>query len=326
MARVLSGVKPTGRPHIGNYLGAMKQFVEMQDQNECFIFVANYHALTTLHDSKLMEKQTIGVVLDYLAIGLDPKKVNLFLQSDVPEVTELAWILGCVTPMGLLERAHAYKDAKDKNRQINWGVFSYPVLMAADILIYQSDLVPVGRDQKQHVEMARDIAEYFNSAFGKTFKIPKEQIKKEVETITGLDGRKMSKSYDNYIGIFDEPDVIRQKVSGMVTDVKRIKRDDPGHPDECNAFQLIKLFEEISAKQIADECRKATLGCVDCKKQLAENIVSYLEPMRQKRAELENKTGYVMDVLQDGAKKAQDIARKTLADARQKVGFFVAEK
>ncbi len=320
--RVLSGIKPSGRPHLGNYLGAMKYHIEMQEKyDELFFFIANYHALTTLKDPKLLEEYTKGVVLDYLALGLDPKKCIIFKQSDVPEVTELAWIFSCITPIPWLERAHAYKDALAKGKKnVNHGLFAYPVLMAADILIYQSNLVPVGKDQIQHVEIAREIARAFNKTYGKIFIEPKEEINKETQTVIGTDGRKMSKSYNNIIGIFEEPKEMEKKIMSMITDPKRIKITDPGHPDQCNVFQLHKIFTPNQIEDIRDQCENAKRGCVDCKKILADSIIKHFEPARKKRKELEKKEGLVDEVLIEGGKKARLVAQKTMDDVRKKVG------
>ncbi len=321
--RVVSGIKPSGRPHLGNYLGAMRHHIEMQDQyNDLFFFVANYHALTTLKDPQELVQNSRDIVLDYLALGLDPKKATIFKQSDVPEVAELSWIFSCLTPMGLLERAHAYKDAKAKNKKnVNHGLFAYPVLMAADILIYQGNLVPVGKDQIQHVEIAREISRTFNRVYGKTFVEPKEVVHKDTQVILGTDCRKMSKSYNNTIEIFSAPKETEKKVMSMITDVKRIKMTDPGHPDECNVFHLHQIFTPNKIKEIEKNCKSAKLGCVECKKILAESIIKYFEPFRKKREKLAKKKGLVEKMLAEGAKKAKAIARKTMEEVRKKTGI-----
>ncbi len=321
--RVVSGIQSSGRPHIGNYLGAMRRHIEMQKQYpELFFFVANYHALTSVKNPEELAQNTKDIVLDYLALGLDPKKATIFKQSDVPEVTELAWIFSCLTPMALLERAHAYKDALAKGKKnVNHGLFAYPVLMAADILMYQGNLVPVGKDQVQHVEIAREIARLFNKIYGKTFVEPKEVTSKETQVILGTDRRKMSKSYHNVIEIFADPEVIEKQVMSMITDVKRIKVTDPGHPEECNVFHLHQIFTPNKVTEIEKNCKSAKLGCVDCKKMLAASIIKYFEPYRKKREELAKEKGLVEKVLAEGAKKARVIAKKTMEEVRKKTGI-----
>jgi tryptophanyl-tRNA synthetase len=320
--RVVSGIKPSGKPHLGNYLGAMRYHIEMQKQYpELFFFVANYHALTTLKNPKELEQNTKDIVLDYLALGLDPKKAVIFKQSDVPEVTELSWIFSCLTPLGLLERAHAYKDALARGKKnVNHGLFAYPVLMAADILIYQGNFIPVGKDQVQHVEIAREIARAFNRTYGKTFVEPKEVVHKETQVILGTDRRKMSKSYNNTIEIFAAPQKIEKKVMSMITDVKRIKMTDPGHPDECNVFHLHQIFTPNKVKEIEKNCKSAKLGCVECKKMLAKSIIEYFEPYRKKREQLAKQKGLVEKVLKAGANKARAAACETMKEVRKKVG------
>ena len=244
---LLSGVKPTGKAHIGNYFGALRQFVDLQDTYQSHIFVANYHALTTVRDAEKLRNYTLDIVLDYLAIGLDPQKTTIFLQSDVPEVTELAWIFNCITTMPYLSRAHAFKDAEAKSKEVNVGTFDYPLLMAADILIQDADVVPTGADQKQHIEIARDTAEKFNNMFGNTFKVPEPLILEKVKTVPGTDGRKMSKSYGNTIPLFGTDEEIKKTVMSIVTDSKTPA--EPKDPETCNIFALHKLF---SGDQIAD--------------------------------------------------------------------------
>ncbi|HNH45621.1 MAG TPA: tryptophan--tRNA ligase, partial [Myxococcota bacterium] len=238
--RALTGIKPTDAPHIGNLLGMIEPALRLAEQHESYYFIADYHALTTLHDAKRMRQHTREVAASWLALGLDPKKSCLFVQSDVPEVQELTWMLACVTGVGLLERAHAYKAAQDRNKEVNVGVFTYPVLMAADILIYDSNLVPVGKDQKQHVEMARDMAISFNARFGQTLVVPEPLIREEVATIPGLDGQKMSKSYHNTIPVFCSSKELRKKVMSIQTDSKGM--DEVKDPDTCNIFALYRFF------------------------------------------------------------------------------------
>src|SRR3989339_994336 len=321
--RVLSGMQPSGKPHLGNYLGAMKRHVALQEKYECLYFIANYHALTTVRDGKNLEEMTRELAADYLALGIDPKKTAFFKQSDVPEVTELTWILSTITPFGLLERAHAWKDALAKGKKNpTAGLFQYPVLMAADILAYQSDFVPVGKDQKQHIEIARDIAQTFNSTYGDTLTLPADLIEEEVETIIGTDGvHKMSKSYGNTVEIFAPEEELRKQIMSMVTDPSSIKKDDPGNPDICNVFSLQKIFNPSETKEIKQGCKNATLGCVDCKKKLLTAVLEELKKPREKRIELEKNLDYIDEVLKKGAKIARSSAAKTLDEVRKKVGL-----
>jgi len=321
--RVLSGMQPSGKPHLGNYLGAMKPHIELQKEFECFYFIANYHALTTVRDKKKLEEMTQELAIDYLSLGIDPKKTVFFKQSDVPEVTELTWILSTITPFGLLERAHAWKDSTAKGKKNpTAGLFIYPVLMASDILAYQSDLVPVGKDQKQHIEIARDIAITFNSTYGETFKIPADLIDKNVETIVGTDGiHKMSKSYGNTVDIFAEESEFSKQVMSMVTDPARIKKSDPGHPEVCNVFAMQKIFNKNKIKDIEKNCREGKLGCVEDKKSLCEAIFAELKNAREKRIELRKNLDYINEVLNTGAKKAREVAAETLDKVKRRTGL-----
>lgn len=321
MKRVLSGVQPSGQPHLGNYLGAMKRHVAHQEKFESFIFLANYHALTTIHDGKELAKLTRELAADYLAIGLDPEKTTLFRQSDVPEHTELSWILSCLTGMGVLERCHAWKDAQNKGKKdISAGLFTYPVLMAADILIYKPDLVPVGKDQKQHVEVARDLAEKFNHHYGETFSLPEPNINEEVQTVVGTDGEKMSKSYGNTIALFGSDDELKKQVMGIVTDSTPV--EESKDPEKCNVFKIYSYFaspEEI--ENLRDKYTAGGFGYGDAKKLLLEKLHEVLDPFRQKRVELIKDFDYVEEVLKNGANRAQKIARETLDEVRSKVGL-----
>lgn len=321
--RILSGMQPSGNPHLGNYLGAMRQHVAMQEKSgaQCFYFIANYHALTTLRDGPVLREKTRELAMDYLALGLNPNRVAFFRQSDIPEVTELAWIFGTVTPMGLLERAHAWKDAKQKGKKGETvGLFNYPVLMAADILIYQSDVVPVGQDQKQHVEIARDIATAFNNTYGETFKLPEPDIKKDVATVPGTDGQKMSKSYGNVIEIFALADVLKKQVFSVKTDSKGVS--EPKDPKNCLPFQLVQFFlpgEE--AKELAARLAEGGMGYAELKNKLFETLLKYFGEAREKRLELEKKPDFVEDILIEGAKKAKKLARETLDEVRRRTGL-----
>lgn len=315
---LLSGVKPTGRPHIGNYFGAMKQFVALQSEYDSIFFIADYHALTTLHDPVKLAEYTLGVALDYLAIGLDPKRALIFKQSDIPAHTELAWIFNCITAMPYLLRGHAYKDAEAKNEEVTVGTFDYPMLMAADILLYDTDVVPVGQDQKQHLEFARDTAEKFNRLFGETFKLPEPHIVSEVAAVPGLDGRKMSKSYDNTIPLFADDDEIERLVMSIVTDSKGER--EPKDPAADTVFALHRL---VSAEQL-DELKKryeeGTIGYKESKEILAENMKKFAAPLREKRRELEEKPEYAKDALAQGAEVARKKSEEKMKEVRRKVG------
>jgi tryptophanyl-tRNA synthetase len=321
MKRVLSGIQPSGQPHLGNFWGAMQRHVNHQEEYESFIFLANYHALTTVRDGNQLRKLTQDLAIDYLAIGLDPNKTTLFRQSDVPEHTELMWILSCITSMGLLERCHAWKDAQSKGKKdITAGLFNYPVLMAADILIYNPDLVPVGKDQKQHVEVARDIANTFNHHFGETFKMPEPVIPENVATIPGTDGQKMSKSYGNTIALFGSDAQLKKEVMGIVTDSTPVEA--PKNPDTCNVFKLYKQVASAEeAQSLAERYKEGGLGYGDAKKMLLQKLQETLTPYREKRVELEAKLDYVEEVLLEGAKRARTVAQKTLQEVRNKVGL-----
>src|SRR5436305_10026205 len=319
--RILSGIQPSGALHLGNYFGMMKPAIELQDRGETFYFIANYHSMTSLFDAEQRRKNTLEVALDFLACGLDPKKSVLFRQSDVPEVTELAWLLTTVTPMGLLERAHGYKDKIAKGISPNHGLFAYPVLMAADILIYDSNVVPVGHDQKQHVEITRDIAVKFNEQYGQTFVIPEPQIRADVAKVPGLDGEKMSKSYGNTIEIFGEEKTQRKKVMGIKMD-SRTPQEPKLDAEQNLAVQLLKL---VAAPEVAadneSKLRNGGYGYGDLKKALFEQYWSYFAAARANRAELLPSADYVQQVLKDGAAKARPLAQKVLQRARVAVGL-----
>ncbi|NOX38594.1 MAG: tryptophan--tRNA ligase [Calditrichaeota bacterium] len=319
--RILSGIQPSGALHIGNYFGAIRQHIMLQENNECYYFVANYHAMTTIHDKRTLEEYTFMVALDYLALGLNPDKATLFIQSDVPEVTELAWILSTITPMGLLERAHSYKDKIAKGISPNHGLFAYPVLMAADILIYDSELVPVGKDQKQHLEMTRDMAEKFNGIFGETFVIPEELILPEVAVVPGIDGQKMSKSYDNTIEIFADYKTLKSKVMRIVTDSTPLEA--PKDPDKSTIFALYKLF---ATPEETENMRQKFLaggyGYGQAKKELLEKIWTYFEPHRKRREDLLKNRDYVYQVLRDGALRARERAEAVMERVRKAAGVL----
>jgi len=311
---LISGVKPTGRPHIGNYFGAMKQFVDLQDEYDCSIFIADFHAMTTVQDAAELSQSTLDLAIDYLAIGLDPKKVNLFKQSDTPEVTELSWILGCITTMPYLMRAHAFKDAEAKNREINTGVFNYPVLMAADILIHDADVVPVGQDQRQHIEITRDIAEKFNRIFAKGeefFKIPKELILQNVAAVPGTDGQKMSKSYKNTIPLFAEDDEIRKLVAGIVTDSSG---DTP-----TNVRAIHELFRDKAHLDALYTEHKGKYKAL--KDALTEDVIAFITPLRERRKIIAANIENVKEILKDGGEKARARTQAKISEVKRVTGL-----
>ncbi len=319
--RILSGIQPSGTLHIGNYFGMMKPAIELQERGEAFYFIADYHSMTSLTDAAQRRANTLGVALDFLACGLDPKKAVFFRQSDLPEVCELMWILGTLTPMGLLERAHSYKDKTAKGISPNFGLFSYPVLMAADILLYDSNLVPVGRDQKQHVEMTRDIAIKFNLTYGETFVVPEPVIKQEVATVPGLDGQKMSKSYGNTIDLFGDEKATRKKIMSIVMDSRTPAEPKPD-ADQNLAVQLLKLVAPAGvAADYEARLRAGGLGYGDLKKALFEHYWNHFAEARAKRAELAANLDYVEGVLRDGAARARGLATAVLKRARKAAGL-----
>lgn len=318
--RILSGIQPSGKLHLGNYFGMMKQAFQLQDQGDAYLFIANYHALTTVHDRERLLTDTWDVALDFLACGLDTSRTVFFRQSDVPEVHELAWLLSVVTPMGLLERCHSYKDKLAKGFAPSHGLFAYPVLMASDILLYQSNLVPVGRDQKQHVEVTRDIAIKFNNTFGEVFTIPEPSIVEEVAVILGLDGQKMSKSYGNTIELFGDPKETKNKIMKIVTDSKGL--EDPKDPETCTIFSLYKLFATPEQRaQMEANYRGGNYGYGHAKKALLAIFEETFAPFRAKREELAKNPDYVESVLKKGAERAREAATVTLDKARKAVGI-----
>ncbi len=318
--RILSGIQPSGKLHIGNYFGAMRQHLELQAENDGFYFIADYHALTSNPDPSEFRQLCLDVTMDYIALGLDTEKTVFWRQSDVPEVLELSWILSCITPMGLLQRCTSYKDKVAQGLSPNHGLFAYPVLQAADILIFDSNLVPVGADQKQHIEVTRDIAIRFNNQYGEILVVPKESILKTVAVVPGVDGRKMSKSYDNTIEIFEPENKVKKKVMRIVTDSTPV--EDPKDPDKCNIFALLKLVApEDELKEWEEKYRQGGTGYGTVKKRVVELLHEYFRPYRQKRADLENNLDFVNQVLQDGAHRAQAVARVTLDKVRKAVGL-----
>lgn len=318
--RILSGIQPSGKLHLGNYLGALRQHLELQEKGEAFYFIADLHALTTVKSPEQLRENVRDVALDYLALGLRPEKASFYRQSDIHEVPELSWLLTTVTPMGLLERCHSYKDKIARGIAPDHGLFAYPVLMAADILIVDADLVPVGKDQKQHVEVARDIAGSFNHLYGEVFKLPQDRILPEAGVVPGIDGQKMSKSYGNEIGIFLEGGPLKDRVMSIVTD--SAPPEAPKDPDANNVFNLLKLFatpEETG--EWRERFLRGGVKYVEVKKRLVELLEEKFGPARERRRELQARPDEVEDVLQEGAKKTRAIAAATLARARRACGI-----
>lgn len=319
--RILSGIQPSGALHLGNYFGMMRPAIELQAKGEAYYFIANYHSMTSLFDPEERRKNTLDVALDFLACGLDPQKSVFFRQSDVPEVTELAWLLTTVTPMGLLERCHSYKEKIARGVSPNHGLFAYPVLMAADILIYDSNLVPVGRDQKQHVEVTRDIAIKFNEAYGQIFVIPEPGIRDETAVVPGTDGQKMSKSYGNTIEIFGEEKAARKKIMSLVMDSRTPQEPKPD-AEKNIAIQLMRLVAPGDvAKDFEARLRAGGLGYGDLKKTLFDNYWNYFAAARAQRGELAANRDYVESVLREGAARARKVASGVLKRARQAAGL-----
>ncbi|MBQ3289759.1 MAG: tryptophan--tRNA ligase [Kiritimatiellae bacterium] len=318
--RILTGIQPSGKLHWGNYFGAMKSMFDLQEKGQNFMFIANFHAMTTVRDGAALREATKDVALDYLACGLDPAKTVMYRQSDVPEVQELAWYLSCLAPMGLLERCHSYKDKMAHGFDATHGLFAYPVLMAADILIMQADLVPVGKDQKQHLEVTRDLAQKFNNAYGELLKLPDAYIPDSVATIPGTDGQKMSKSYHNTIELFEPSGAIKKKVMGIVTDSKTM--EEPKEPEGNSIYELYKLFatkEEVET--MAASFRAGNYGYGHAKKALLEAYHRLFDPFREKREALAKDESTLEDILRDGARKAHEFAAPTMEAVRRAVGL-----
>ena len=318
--RILSGIQPSGKLHLGNYFGMMQPSLELQEKGEAYLFIADYHALTSVRDPELLRQGVMDVALDFLACGLDPAKTAFYRQSDVPEVNELAWLLSVITPMGLLERCHSYKDKTARGQAASHGLFAYPVLMAADILMVDADLVPVGKDQKQHLEVARDLAIKFNNLYGETFKVPEPVIQDQVAVVPGVDGQKMSKSYGNTIEIFGGLKATRKTIMRIVTDSREL--EEPKDPDTCNVFALYRLLaDEAQQEDLAARYRAGGMGYGQAKKELFELFDQHFAPFREKREELAARPDDVRDILADGAKRARIRSGETLARARAAVGL-----
>jgi tryptophanyl-tRNA synthetase len=318
--RILSGIQPSGVLHVGNYFGMMKPAIALQAEGEALYFIADYHALTSVRDPQALRENSRRVALDFLACGLDPERATVFRHSDVPQVTELAWILSTVAPMGLLERAHSYKDKLARGMAATVGLFNYPVLMAADILIYDSDIVPVGKDQKQHIEITRDLAVKMNETFGPIFKLPEARIQAATETVPGVDGQKMSKSYGNNIDIFGDERETRKRVMSIVTDSTPVEA--PKDPAKSTIFKLYSLVasrDEIA--EMREQFLKGGTGYGDFKKQLFEKLWEYFAPMRKRREEILADKSYIDNVLARGAKRANEIADQVMKRVREAVGL-----
>ncbi len=318
--RILSGIQSSGILHIGNYFGMMQPAIALQAEGEAFYFIADYHALTTVKDPALLRENGRRVAIDFIACGLDPERATLFRQSDVPQVTELAWILSTVAPMGLLERAHSYKDKIARGMSASAGLFTYPVLMAADILIYESDVVPVGKDQKQHIEITRDLAVKMNETFGEILKLPEPRIRQGTEVVPGIDGQKMSKSYGNTVDIFDDEKQMRKRVMSIVTDSSPVEA--PKDPDRSTIFQLYRLVaSEEEIVSFRDAFSRGGTGYGDFKKQLFAKLWEYFEPMRKRRTEILADPRYIDDILERGALRANEVANQVMARVRKAVGL-----
>jgi tryptophanyl-tRNA synthetase len=323
--RVFSGARPTGRQHLGNYLGAMKNYVALQKDYECVYCVVDIHALTTMETTLNLRANTIDMVLDWLAAGMDPTKSIIFVQSHVPQVMTLHTILSMVTPLGKLTDLPTFKDkVREQPQNVNYGLVGYPVLMASDIALYKADTVPVGVDQAPHIEFTREVVRSFNFRYNTDILVEPQMKVTEFPKVIGIDGQqKMSKSLDNHIEMASTPEETQKRVMMMVTDPQRKRRTDPGNPDVCNVFSLHKIFSSPEEVEMVNrECRSADIGCVDCKKLLAKNLNNHLTPFRERRAEFEKNTDDVVDMLKDGAKRAQIIADKTIEEVKTAIGLL----
>src|SRR5438270_5150651 len=326
MARVFSGIQPSGELHIGNYLGAVQNWVRLQHQHDCLFSVVDLHAITQVYDPATLSQRTIDMAVGLFASGLDAERAIVFVQSHVPEHAELNWLLNTVTPLGELERQTQFKDKAQRQESVPAGLLNYPVLQAADVLLYEATLVPVGEDQLQHLELMREIARRWNSRFADGFAFPEPQaLLSTAKRVLGLDGQaKMSKSLGNTIGLFDTPETIWEKLKPAATDPARVTRKDPGNPDICNIFTIHQGFSPAATQQlVAHNCRTAGWGCLDCKRVLADNMIATLAPLRERALELRAQPGTVSETLRAGAVKARALARATLARVRRCMGFLV---
>lgn len=325
MGRVFSGIQPSGELHIGNYLGAVQRWVALQSQYQCFICIVDYHAITQDYDASLLEQRTLDMATSLLAAGIDPDRTVLFVQSHVLEHTELAWVFTSVTPVGELERMTQFKDKSQRQESVLAGLMNYPVLQAADVLLYQADTVPVGEDQVQHIELMREIARKWNARYGDFFPEPQALVG-EAKRIVGLDGQaKMSKSLGNTIGLLDDPEIIWQGLRPAMTDPARVTRKDPGNPDICNIYALHQHFSpRATVDEVAHKCRTAGWGCLDCKRVLADNIADAFAPIRERAAELKQRPERVREILAAGATKARVVAQETMRGVRERMGLLAA--
>jgi tryptophanyl-tRNA synthetase len=323
MSKIFSGIQPSGELHLGNYLGAVKNWVELQDKYECIYFIADYHAITGSYEPADLRRRTREMAISLLAAGIDPKKSTLFVQSAVPEHTELTWILSSVTPLGELERQTQYKDKSSRQESVSAGLLFYPVLQAADILLYRADLVPVGEDQVQHLELAREVARRWNAKFESDFFPEPKPLLTATRRIMGLDGQaKMSKSLGNTIGLLESPEEVWAKLRPAMTDPARVRRTDPGTPEVCNIYNLHKAFnDEATVEHVAVRCRSAGWGCLDCKKVLLDGMMRELTPIRERARELEARPELVTDALAAGAAHSGEIARETMTTVRETMGL-----
>ncbi len=322
--RVFSGARPTGRQHLGNYLGAIRNYVALQDEYDCIYCIVDLHALTTIETTENLRQNTIEMALDFIAAGIRPQESIIFVQSHVPQVTELHTILSMVTPLGKLTDLPTFKEkVRQQPDNVNYGLVGYPVLMAADILLYKATVVPVGIDQAPHLEFAREIVRTFNHRFKTNVLIEPQMKTTEFPKVLGIDGKeKMSKSLNNHIEIAATPEETQARVMQMVTDPQRIRRTDPGNPDVCNVFSMHRVFSSPQEVEMVNvECRRAGIGCVDCKMLFARNLNEHLAPFRERRAELSKDPNYAMDVLREGARRARVIAEQTMAEVREAVGL-----
>jgi tryptophanyl-tRNA synthetase len=326
--RIMSGMRPTGYLHLGNYFGALENWVKLQNDYECFFSIVDWHALTTgYEDTKELKENIIGIAVDWISAGIDPEKSTIFLQSSVKEIADLHLLLSMIVPLSWLERCPTYKDQMQQLKEKNiatYGFLGYPNLQAADILIHKAEVVPVGEDQLPHLELAREIARRFNYIYGETFPEPQAKMN-QIKLLPGLDGRKMSKSYNNTIALSDSPEIIREKVKTMVTDPQRIRKTDPGHPEVCSVFAFHKVFSEASVKEVEENCRAGTIGCVQCKKHLAENIVAYMAPMYERRIKLLEDKNKIVEIIKAGNEKARALAKKTISEVYEKMNMLELE-
>ncbi|OGO78053.1 MAG: tryptophan--tRNA ligase [Clostridiales bacterium GWB2_37_7] len=326
--RIMSGMRPTGYLHLGNYFGALENWVRLQNDYDCFFSIVDWHALTTgYEDTKDLKENIINMAVDWISAGLDPEKSTIFVQSAVKEISELHLLLSMIVPLSWLERCPTYKDQLQQLKEKNiatYGFLGYPNLQAADIMIHKAEIVPVGEDQLPHLELAREISRRFNYMYGETFPEPQAKMN-QIKLLPGLDGRKMSKSYDNTIAISDSPEIIREKVKTMITDPQRIRKTDPGNPNICSVYAFHKVFSEGITKEVEENCKAGTIGCVQCKKQLADNMIAYMTPMYERRIKLLEDKSKIVDILKTGTAKAKAIAKETISEVYEKMNMLELE-